>query len=449
VGRNAARFSALAGALDLSYDDFIRTSVDAHHRRGVEEIWRACAQAGDLYKRPYRGLYCLGCEAFLTEGDLVGGLCPEHGTAPEPVEEENWFFRLSRYGDRIARLIEEGRLAIAPRARRNEVLAFIERGLEDFSVSRAHARARGWGIPVPGDAEQVVYVWFDALGNYVHALDWAGSGAAYQRWWASGGRRVHVIGKGILRFHALYWPAILLSAGLPLPTDLLVHGYLTVEGKKIAKSAGNTIDPEALAARYGADVVRYYLLRHQRPFDDGDFSEARLGGARDAELADQLGNLVRRTITLAQRSLPGETPRPGSVDARDEALRAQAEALPTLLDERLQRFAVDEALAAVFDLVASTNRYLELTAPWTLARAGAHDRLRTILHHALEAVRIAGVALAPFLPGTSAAVGAQLGQRADGWSAAIAWGGVPWSAPPPGGPVIFVKERDRAGGPPG
>jgi methionyl-tRNA synthetase len=456
VGRNARRFQGLTGVLDLSYDDFIPTSVDARHRPGVEALWQACARAGDLYKRPYRGLYCEGCERFYAEAELDDGRCPEHGVRPEWIEEENWFFRLSRYRDRLVGLIGGGHLHVAPASRRNEALAFLAGGLEDFSVSRAGGRARGWGIPVPGDAEQVIYVWFDALASYINALGWAEGGEPYRLWWAGAGRRIHVIGKGILRFHAVYWPAILLSAGLPLPTDLVVHGYVTVDGKKIGKSLGNAIDPEAVVATHGTDVVRYFLLRHLCPFDDGDFSEARLRAVRDADLADQLGNLVRRTTTLVQRSFSGRLPRPGAPDATDEALRHRLEALPGSLEGQLARYAVDEALAAIFDEVAATNRYLERTAPWTLARAAgepgtgqaeARERLATVLWHALEAVRVVAVTLAPFLPDTSATICAQLGVDAPGaghWAAASRWGAGGGQREIPGGPVLFAKDgRER------
>ena len=447
VARHADRFQALAPALDLSYDDFLRTSVDPRHRPGVEALWRACAAAGDLYKRRYRGRYCVGCEHFLADADLdADGRCPEHRLAPEAIEEENWFFRLSRHRERLARLIEDRHLAITPASRRNEVLAFLASGLEDVSVSRARARARGWGIPVPGDPEQVIYVWFDALGSYLTALGWPADTADYRRFWAGAGRRVHVIGKGIVRFHAVYWPAFLLSAGLPLPTDLLVHGYLTVEGRKIGKSLGNAIDPEALVARHGIDPVRHLLLRHLRPFEDGDFSEPRLRAARDADLADQLGNLVRRTIVLWQRHSPAPTLGGGGGGAPEAALRARAAALPGAITQQLDRFAIDEAVAPVFDLVAECNRYLEATAPWTVARAeGSRARLDVILQHALEAVRIVAVGLAPFLPGTARAIGAQLGQPSPdpgGWAEAIQWGGRPWVRDVPGGPVLFAKDEN-------
>jgi len=238
VDRNASAFAALREPLALSFDDFIRTGSDRRHLPGVERLWRACAASGDLYLKHYEGLYCVGCEQFYKPSELLGGRCPEHGTEPQRVAEENWFFRLSRYADQLHGLITSGRLRIEPAARRNEVLGFIEGGLEDFSASRSTARARGWGIPVPDDPSQVIYVWWDALGNYVTALGYGTEGRDYRRWWTEADRRVHLVGKGVLRFHAVYWPAILLSAGEPLPTDILVHDYLTIGGNKISKSGG-------------------------------------------------------------------------------------------------------------------------------------------------------------------------------------------------------------------
>ncbi len=251
VNRNASAFAELREHLSLSFDDFIRTSSDPRHRPGVERLWRACEASGDLYRKTYEGLYCVGCEQFYTEAELDHGNCPDHGTAPQVVAEENWFFRLSKYADRLHDEISSGRLRIEPASRRNEVLGFIAGGLADFSASRSITRARGWGIQVPGDPTQVIYVWWDALGNYITSLDYGaergaseapGRGPAersseYERWWAGADRRVHVVGKGVLRFHAVYWPAILLSAGEPLPTEIFVHDYLTIDGRKISKSA--------------------------------------------------------------------------------------------------------------------------------------------------------------------------------------------------------------------
>ncbi|TDD74530.1 methionine--tRNA ligase [Actinomadura darangshiensis] len=257
----AEEFSSLAGPLSLSVDDFIRTSRDPRHRAGVERLWRAWTESGDLYRRHYTGLYCIGCEQFYGEEELAGGRCPEHGTVPQRVSEENWFFRLSRYADRVHDLISSGALRIEPAERRNEVLSFIKGGLDDVSVSRSTGRAHGWGIPVPGDPDQVIYVWWDALCNYVTALDYGNGGPDYRRWWEGDGRRIHLLGKGVVRFHAVYWPAMLLSAGLPLPDEVLVHGYLTAGGQKISKSGGATADPVDLVRRYGVDAVRWWLLR--------------------------------------------------------------------------------------------------------------------------------------------------------------------------------------------
>jgi methionyl-tRNA synthetase len=303
VDRNADAFAALGGALSLSFDDFIRTSRDPRHRPGVERFWRACS--ADLYRRRYEGLYCTGCEQFYRPAELLHGRCPEHETVPQQVSEENWFFRLSRYAAPLRAAITSGRLRIEPAGRRNEVLAFIEAGLEDFSVSRPAGRSGGWGIPVPGDPGQVIYVWFDALCNYVTAL---GPGeASYRRWWAGPGERIHVLGKGVLRFHAVYWPAMLLSSGQPLPTALFVHDYLTAGGRKISKSGtpGTVPEPAGLAAAYGADAVRWWLLREVPRVGDADFTTGRLAARADDELANGLGNLVNRVVSMIHRYLSG------------------------------------------------------------------------------------------------------------------------------------------------
>jgi len=333
VGAKAERFAALRGPLELSNDDFIRTSVDPRHRPGVERLWCACAASDDLYERNYEGLYCTGCEAFLPPSELVDGLCPEHRQAPEQVAERNWFFRLSRYEHELLRLVESGRLRIEPEHRRNEVLSFIRGGLADFSISRSRERARGWGIPVPDDPSQVIYVWFDALGNYITALDYASSGDSYRDWWEKADERVHVIGKGITRFHAVYWPAILLAAGEPLPTAIFVHDYLTVNGQKLSKSLGTPIDPVDLATRYGIDALRWWFLRDVPQSGDADFREELLA-VRANELADGLGNLVNRVITLVNRFGP---PGGGSVESRSDAvaaLRAAIARTPGEIDQR-------------------------------------------------------------------------------------------------------------------
>jgi methionyl-tRNA synthetase len=417
VDRNAAAFEALRGPLDLSNDDFIRTSRDPRHRVGVERLWRQCAAAGDLYRRHYEGLYCVGCEQFYVPGELVDGRrCPEHGTEPQPVAEENWFFRLSRYAAPLRELIAGGALRIEPASRRNEVLALIdgEGGLRDFSVSRSHTRARGWGIPVPGDPGQVVYVWWDALGNYITSLGYGtgdGTGGqahdgTYDAWWGcgDGGRRVHLLGKGVLRFHAVYWPAILLSAGLPLPTDLLVHDYLTVDGAKISKSGGNAAaaDPAALVDAYGTDAVRWWLLREVPRHGDADFTLDRLTARADADLAGGLGNLVHRVTTLVHRRYGGRVPhRPpyilrGLADACREA--------PGRIDAALEAYDFRRAAGALWTIVDEANRALDHSRPWEPARSGG---AATVLAALLQALRVLAEELRPFLPSLAARITAQ------------------------------------------
>lgn len=444
VDRNAEAFRSLRASLDLSFDDFIRTSRDPRHRAGVEKLWNACASRGDIYKRAYRGLYCVGCEQFYTQAELVDGRCPEHGCIPEPVEEENYFFRLSNYQTELETLLSSGTLRVVPERYRNEVLAFVRSGLTDFSISRSSERAHGWGIPVPGDPSQVMYVWFDALGNYITALDFATEGELYAKYWLNSTQRLHVLGKGITRFHAVYWPAMLLSAGLPLPSVIAVHGYLTVGGKKIGKSLGNAIDPEILAQRYGVDVLRFFLCRHVRSGRDGDFTEERLVQARDSELADQLGNLLRRSVSMIERYRDGRVPPPGDpgpfadVAAR---LRPQFEAA-------LEACKHDDALNAVWSLVELANKYAVERAPWTLAKRRsdpiAEASVSTTLYNLAESLRLASVYLASFMPSTTTEVRRQLGLEGaaptEGWEDACRWGRLEPRTRVRGGRPLFSKD---------
>ncbi|GAA2622055.1 methionine--tRNA ligase [Dactylosporangium fulvum] len=390
VDSNAARFRSLRGPLDLSFDDFISTSADPRHAPGVERLWRASADRGDFYRRRYEGLYCAGCEQF------IDGTCPEHPhDQPVPVAEENWFFRLSRYADRIGKLLETGEVRVEPQARRNEVLAFVRGGLSDFSVSRPAARADGWGIPVPGDPSQVVYVWWDALANYVTAL---GEGDEYERWWAGSTERVHVIGKGIVRFHAVYWLALLLSAGLPLPTAIFVHDYLTVDGAKLSKSAGNSVDPQDLVARFGTDAVRWWLLREVAPVGDTDFTVARLVHRANQDLANGLGNLVNRTLTLVHSRQDGWIGDP----AAPYGVCAQ---LPGRIDRALARFDLRAATDALWTVVDEGNRLVESSRPWQLTGPALDAVLATLVH----SCRVLAKELEPFLPSGAARLRTQLG----------------------------------------
>jgi methionyl-tRNA synthetase len=425
VDRNAEAFLELGGALSLTVDDFIRTSRDARHRPGVERFWRACSP--DLYRRRYEGLYCTGCEQFYTEAELRDGRCAEHETAPERVSEENWFFRLSRYGGPLREAIASGRLRIEPAGRRNEVLAFIDGGLADFSVSRPAGRAGGWGIPVPGDPGQVIYVWFDALCNYVTALT---PREAHQRWWGGDGSRIHLLGKGVLRFHAVYWPAMLLSAGLPLPTGIVVHDYLTTGGRKISKSAAgapdlgpSALEPAALAARYGADAVRWWLLREVPRVGDADFTVERLIARADDELANGLGNLVNRVAAMIHRYRRGQrpgAPGPGSRPDGGEGLDAACRQVGDAVGEALENFDFRQATAAVWRIVDEANGFASQARPWDLARpgepgeAGDQRRLDAVLGQLLEACSVIGRELTPFLPGLAARVTAQCTPGGDG-----------------------------------
>lgn len=418
VDRNADAFAALRDPLALSFDDFIRTSRDPRHRVGVERLWRRCADSGDLYRKHYEGLYCVGCEQFYTPAELVDGRCAEHGTEPRPVAEENWFFRLSRYADQLHALITSGRLRIEPAVRRNEVLALIEGGLHDFSVSRSQTRARGWGIPVPDDPDQVVYVWWDALGNYVTSLGYGTDDPAFDRWWTGATRRSHLLGKGVVRFHAVYWPAMLLSAGLPLPTDVLVHDYLTVDGRKISKSGGTTVDPAELAAEFGTDAVRWWLLREVPRVGDADFTRERLVARANADLAGGLGNLVNRVVTMAHRFRDGRVPEwsteaEGAPAEGTERLTAVCREVPRHVDDALADFDFRRATAAVWRIVQEADRCVDGTRPWELARderAGdraAGERLDGVLASLVGACRTLADQLGPFLPESAALVAAQ------------------------------------------
>jgi methionyl-tRNA synthetase len=412
VAEKAQRFVDLAKPLQLSNDDFIRTSTDPRHLPGVERLWRACAEAGDLYQRDYEGLYCSGCEAFVLPDDLADGCCPEHGGAPEPIVERNWFFRLSRYQAALFDLIGSGRLRIEPEHRRNEVLAFIKRGLTDFSVSRSQERARGWGIAVPDDPEQVIYVWFDALANYITALG-NGSDDAYREWWRHSDERLHLIGKGIIRFHAIYWPAILLSAQQPLPTTIFVHGYLTVEGQKLSKSLGTAIDPLCIVEHYGTDALRWWFLRDVPRNGDADFREE-LVAARANELADGLGNLINRTIALVSRNRPrGARPTP-RLPAEAAVLNERCAALPSEIDSLLTDFDLRAAVATLWGVITDANRFVSATRPWELAkaeRAGdpqASERLDGVLAVLLHACSTIATELTPFLPAAAGRITAAL-----------------------------------------
>ncbi len=395
VDRHAAVFQKLAAGLNVSNNDFIRTSSDPRHPRGAEKLWSAC-KPEDIYKKQYSGLYCVGCEEFKMEKELIDGECPEHkGKKLEIVEEENYFFRLSSYQKQIEDLLESGKLRIIPESRKNEALSFVKSGLEDFSISRSVARAKNWGVPVPGDKSQIMYVWFDALSNYINALGFAENSANFKKYWENGDEILHVIGKGINRFHSVYWPAMLLSAGIGLPKTIFIHGYVTLAGEKISKTLGNVVDPFGLISKYGADTVRYYLLREIAAYGDGDFTVGKFEERYNSDLANGIGNLVSRVFTLVAKrgSLPADIA--GDVtEATADAIVAAREGVYGALRE----FRFNDALVSVWNLISFTDKYVNDRKPWSEA-----DNRKTLFNAVVLIDNIAAL-LASFLPVTSAKI---------------------------------------------
>jgi methionyl-tRNA synthetase len=394
VDRNARRFEELRAPLDLSFDDFIRTSADRRHVPAVHHLWNAVLANGDLYKQPYEGDYCVGCERFYAPDEVELGRCPEHLRPVEHVTEENWFFRLSRYQDQLVDLIESDTIHVSPTPFRNEILTFVRSGLEDISVSRSSERARGWGIPVPHDPSQVIYVWFDALTNYISALNYGQPGAEhYRSWWTESDDRTHVIGKGILRFHAVYWPAFLLAAGEPLPTHIRVHPYLTLGQLKLSKSTGTRVDPTHIVSIYGTDVLRWWFCRDVAETADTDFTVERLVKRANEDLAGGIGNITSRIVSLVHRHRNGTPPDPEAAP-----LDAVAD-LPARTRLLLRAFELRQAAQAIVDAVSALNQHLEETAPWNLAKDPTAAReLDAVLSQQLATARVIVSALDPITP---------------------------------------------------
>lgn len=388
VDQNTEAFRSLLGVLNISIDQFIRTT-EMRHKEGAQALWRATKN--DIYEKEYRGLYCVGCELFYRKEELnEKGECEEHpGKKIEIVEEKNYFFRLSKYESWLKEVITQGNVRIVPEKWKNEVLSFIGQGLEDFSVSRPADRSNGWGVPVPGDESQRMYVWFDALSNYVTALGYPDTDAElYKRYWGSDGVRLHVLGKGVSRFHAIYWLAMLKSAGLPLPTNELIHGYVTTYGAKMSKTVGNVVDPSELVKKYGVDAVRYFLLREIPTMDDGDFSEEKFRLRYNADLANGLGNFTARVLALAERD--ANIPMPA-----DKEVIAEIEKTKEIIAKKIDEFKLHEAVAAVWGLITFGDRYLNETAPWKMEDEKKRAEVVGSLLLVLEAV---GGFVEPFLP---------------------------------------------------
>lgn len=394
--RNAKAFVELAQLYNAQFDNFMRASDPAHFVLS-QELWRQCDAAGDIYKKRYKGLYCVGCEAFYTPDELnEKGECGEHpGKKLDEIEEENYFFRLSKYQDQLQKLIETDEYKIVPAHKKNEALGFIKQGLQDFSISRSKERAHGWGVPVPNDPSQIMYVWFDALNVYRSAAP---------SWWPA---RLHIIGKGIIRFHAVYWPAILLSAKIALPKELFVHGYITVDGQKMSKTIGNTVDPVQLVEKYGSDPVRYYLLREIPSTDDGDFSEEKFKLRYNADLANGLGNFTSRVLTLAEKLNPWslsttDNLQPTASPDTQHAIREVRHETEKAINERR----LHDALANIWRLVSFGDKMVNATKPWELKDDDV--KKREIVGELVFLLAAIADMLVPFLPATAAAISENL-----------------------------------------
>ncbi len=412
----SAEFRAMADSLGVGYDDFIRTT-EPRHRRACQALWCRIRDAGDIYLGAYEGWYALRDEAFYDEDELESGPDGQKraiatGAPVSWVTEPSYFFRLSAWGDRLLAFYDEHPDFIGPAARRNEIVSFVRAGLRDLSISRT---SFAWGVPVPDDPGHVMYVWFDALTNYLSALGWPDETPASARWPAD----LHLVGKEIARFHAVYWPAFLMAAGLPTPRRVFSHGWWTVEGAKMSKSLGNAIAPASLVAEFGLDPFRFVLLR-EVPFGrDGDFSRRALISRLNVELANELGNLAQRTLSLIARNLDGVLPAAagaaGAADAppgEDAALLAEANGLPASLRPLLDRQAFGDALEEIWKVVRASNVYVDRQAPWALRRTDP-ARMAVVLRVLTDVLRVLGTVLTPFMPGSMARLLDQLGVPAD------------------------------------
>jgi len=376
------RFKELYKNLDISYDQFIRTSDKETHWPGVIEMWKRLETSGDIYKAEYAGLYCVGCESFLTEKELIDGKCPDHDVEPENVSEENYFFRLSKYTDAIKEVVVSNKIQIIPEIRKNEISALLDSGLQDVSFSRPKEKMT-WGIPVPGDESQTMYIWMDALTNYITALGF-GRGDENMDFWPG----THVIGKDILRFHTAFWPAMLLSAGLPLPKAVFIHGMITSGGRKMSKSLGNIIDPQELVNKYGTDATRYLLLKHVHPLDDTDITWERLDEWYTANLVNGLGNLVARVMKMAETYLDKGIEHPAVAE------------FPKEYTDSIVKFRMDQALDYVWKRVGELDEKITVTEPFKVIKVDEDKGKKLIIELAEELYLIVRM-LNPFLPKTN------------------------------------------------
>lgn len=407
VDQIVAGFQDLWKQLNISNDDFIRTT-EARHHQVVREIFQKIYDKGDIYKSTYKGLYCTPCETFWLERQLLDGKCPDCGRPVEEVEEESYFFRMSKYQDKLLNFIETHPDFIQPSSRRNEMINFIKNGLEDLCISRT---SFDWGVPVPIDEKHVVYVWFDALSNYLTAAGYLSDEEKFNRYWPAD---VHLVGKEIVRFHSIIWPIILMALDLPLPRQIYGHGWLIVEGDKMSKSKGNVVDPLALIKEFGPDAIRYFLLREINLGMDGNFSRDALVQRINSDLANDLGNLLHRTLNMAMKFNGGVIEAPGAANDADRPLIGIAEKTVSDYESMMDRMDISAAIKCVWAFIGRANKYIDETAPWSLAKDPAKKgQLNAVLYNLAESLRVIGVLIWPFMPTTAPKIWSQLGLGAD------------------------------------